>query len=488
MPSCFGGDVALRFRRATKLPSCGVRQLNRRQRRAQGGGDGGPTDAGKRRMARGRPSRPSAVPPLHPPVRARRRHDARRCRSSPTRRGAKLDADHSNAILLCHAWTGDSHAVGPMGHGHPGAGWWEGAVGPGMAIDTDRWFVVCANVLGGCQGSTGPASPHPIDGKPYGSRFPVVTIRDMVRAQYRLADHLQIPAWHSVVGGSMGGMQVLEWAITFPHRVRSIVPIATCAQATAQQIAWGAIGRRAIRMDPNWRGGDYYDADDDDGPWEGLVRRAHGRPGHVPQRQRVHRSLRSRARRWRDVARQLGSVAAVRGRALPRSSRREAGASFRCQQLPHHRQGDGPARRGPRPRRARSGDGPHPSADAHHRHLQRHLVPVVSTASDSRRVGGRRHSVRVRRDRLTARPRRVPDQPRSAVGSARRLRRCGADGSRTRAATSSSAARRRGSRQRGSSPASSAPFAASRPPIECATRRLRALVEVRGLCPRLPTC
>ncbi len=127
-----------------------------------------------------------------------------------------LDDSHSNAILLCHAWTGDSHAVGPMGHGHPSAGWWEGAVGPGLAIDTDRWFVVCANVLGGCQGSTGPASPHPVDGKPYGSRFPVVTVRDMVRAQVRLADHLSIPSWHSVVGGSMGGMQVLEWAITFP--------------------------------------------------------------------------------------------------------------------------------------------------------------------------------------------------------------------------------------------------------------------------------
>jgi homoserine O-acetyltransferase len=181
----------------------------------------------------------------------------------------RLDDSHSNAILLCHAWTGDSHAVGPMGHGHPSPGWWEGVVGPGLAIDTDRWFVVCANVLGGCQGSTGPASVHP-DGRPYGSRFPVVTIRDMVRVQSRLADHLDIGTWHSVIGGSMGGMQVLEWAVMFPHRVRSIVPIATCAQATAQQIAWGAIGRRAIRMDPKWRGGDYYDADPDDGPWEGL--------------------------------------------------------------------------------------------------------------------------------------------------------------------------------------------------------------------------
>ena len=181
-----------------------------------------------------------------------------------------LAPDASNAVLMCHAWTGDSHARGDE-DGHPAPGWWEGAVGPGMAIDTDRWFVVCSNVLGGCQGSTGPASPHPVDGLPYGSRFPVITVRDMVRAQARLADHLGIRRWHSVIGGSMGGMQVLEWAITFPERCTSIVPIATCSQSTAQQIAWGAIGRRAIRLDPKWRGGDYYDAPDGDGPWEGLA-------------------------------------------------------------------------------------------------------------------------------------------------------------------------------------------------------------------------
>ncbi len=181
-----------------------------------------------------------------------------------------LDADGGNAILLCHAWTGDSHATGPAEVGHPTPGWWEGIVGPGLAIDTERWFVVCVNVLGGCQGSTGPASPHPLDGLPYGSRFPVVMIRDMVRAQARLADHLGVARWHSIIGGSLGGMQVLEWAITFPQRVGSIVPIATCAQATAQQIAWGAIGRRSVRLDPKWRGGDYYDAADGDGPWEGL--------------------------------------------------------------------------------------------------------------------------------------------------------------------------------------------------------------------------
>lgn len=182
-----------------------------------------------------------------------------------------LDERASNAVLLCHAWTGDSHAAGEAGRGHPAPGWWDDLIGPGRPIDTDRWFVVCANVLGGCQGSTGPASPHPTDGHPYGSRFPVVTIRDMVRAQARLATHLGVGAWHAVVGGSMGGMQVLEWALTFPQRVRSIVPIATCAQATAQQIAWGAIGRRAIRLDPRWRGGDYYDAPPGEGPTEGLA-------------------------------------------------------------------------------------------------------------------------------------------------------------------------------------------------------------------------
>ncbi|MGA0878253.1 MAG: homoserine O-acetyltransferase MetX [Ilumatobacteraceae bacterium] len=182
-----------------------------------------------------------------------------------------LDDRASNAVLLCHAWTGDSHASGPASVGHATPGWWEGVVGPGLAIDTDQWFVVCANVLGGCQGSTGPASPHPDDGRPYGSRFPVVTIRDMVRVQARLADHLGIAVWHSVIGGSMGGMQALEWATTFPDRVRSVAPIATCVQASAQQIAWGAIGRRAIRNDPCWNGGDYYDADPGEGPHEGLA-------------------------------------------------------------------------------------------------------------------------------------------------------------------------------------------------------------------------
>ena len=183
----------------------------------------------------------------------------------------QLNSDKSNAILLCHAWTGDSHAAGSAQDGQPTPGWWDGLVGSGCAIDTEKYFVVCTNSLGGCQGSTGPASPHPLDGKPYGSRFPVITVRDMVRAQVRVSDLLGIDVWHSVIGGSMGGMQVLEWGITFPHRVRTLVPIATCLQATAQQIAWGAIGRRSIRLDPKWRGGDYYDAAVGDGPWQGLA-------------------------------------------------------------------------------------------------------------------------------------------------------------------------------------------------------------------------
>ncbi|MEY3977378.1 MAG: homoserine O-acetyltransferase [Actinomycetota bacterium] len=182
-----------------------------------------------------------------------------------------LNDDASNAVLICHAWTGDSHVAGAAGEGHATPGWWEGIVGSGLAIDTNEWFVVCSNVLGGCQGTTGPASPHPDDGTPYGSRFPVITVRDMVRAQLRLADSLGVRRWHAVVGGSMGGMQALEWAITYPARVDALVAIGTCLQSTAQQIAWGAIGRRAIRMDPKWRGGDYYDAAVGDGPWQGLA-------------------------------------------------------------------------------------------------------------------------------------------------------------------------------------------------------------------------
>lgn len=183
----------------------------------------------------------------------------------------ELAPDASNAVLVCHALTGDSHVAGPSGHGHPTEGWWDDLVGPGRAIDTDRWFVVCANVIGGCQGSTGPASLDPETGRPYGSRFPVVTIRDVVRSQAALADHLGIARWASVVGGSMGGMQALEWAVMYPDRLRSVAALATTAAAGAQQIAWSHVGRLAIAGDPNWRDGDYYDAPDGEGPHRGLA-------------------------------------------------------------------------------------------------------------------------------------------------------------------------------------------------------------------------
>lgn len=182
-----------------------------------------------------------------------------------------LDDDASNAILVCHALTGDAHAAGPAGEGHPTIGWWDDLIGPGRALDTDRWFVVCANVLGGCQGSTGPSSPLPDRRGRYGPTFPVVSIRDMVRTQARVADALGVERWHAVVGGSMGGMQALEWGVMYPERVRGLVPIATCSAATAQQIAWWSTGRRAIALDPKWRDGNYYDAADGDGPHNGLA-------------------------------------------------------------------------------------------------------------------------------------------------------------------------------------------------------------------------
>jgi homoserine O-acetyltransferase len=183
----------------------------------------------------------------------------------------ELSPAADNAVLVCHALTGDSHAAGELGNGHPTPGWWDSLIRPGGAIDTDRWFVVCVNVPGGCQGTTGPASPHPDDGKPYASRFPVVTIRDMVRAEAVVAKELGIEQWMSVIGGSMGGMQVLEWGVMFPERVRSLVPICTTLAATAQQIAWWSTGRRIIRLDSRWREGEYYDARPGEGPSEGLA-------------------------------------------------------------------------------------------------------------------------------------------------------------------------------------------------------------------------
>ena len=177
-----------------------------------------------------------------------------------------LNAARDNAVLVLHALTGDSHVAGPAGTGHPTPGWWDGLVGPGRALDTDTWFVVAPNVLGGCQGTTGPASPAP-DGRAWGSRFPFLTVRDQVMAEARLADHLGIDTWAGVIGGSMGGMRVLEWAVTHPERVASAVVLASTAYATAEQIAWCEPQLLAIRSDPAWRGGDYGDGPE---PTSGL--------------------------------------------------------------------------------------------------------------------------------------------------------------------------------------------------------------------------
>ena len=182
-----------------------------------------------------------------------------------------LDADGANAILVCHALTGDAHAAGPSGAGQPSEGWWDPLIGPGRPIDTDRFFVVCVNALGGCQGTTGPWSPHPDDGRPYGARFPVVSTRDIVRTQSLLATELGVDRWLSVIGGSMGGMQVLEWGVMYPERVGSLASIASAAAASPLQIGWSRVGRLAIVQDPAWNGGDYYDAGPGQGPHQGLM-------------------------------------------------------------------------------------------------------------------------------------------------------------------------------------------------------------------------
>ena len=179
-----------------------------------------------------------------------------------------LNADASNAVLVCHALTGDQYVAST----HPVTGkpgWWGKMVGPGKAIDTDWFCVICANVIGSCLGSSGPASIDPASGKPFAMRFPVLTIADMVAAQAMLIDHLGIARLRAVVGGSMGGMQALTWAALYPERVEAAVVIASSARHSAQNIAFHEVGRRAIMADPRWRGGDYYA--DDDPPSAGLA-------------------------------------------------------------------------------------------------------------------------------------------------------------------------------------------------------------------------
>ena len=169
-----------------------------------------------------------------------------------------LNKDKSNAILILHALSGDAHAAG-VHEGQNNPGWWDSMIGPGKAFDTDNYFVICSNVLGGCKGSTGPANVNPKTGKPYALDFPLITIGDMVNSQKRLIDNLGIEKLLTVVGGSMGGMEVLSWLVKYPEKICSAIPISTAIKHSPQQIAFDEVGRQAIMADPHWKSGNYYD-------------------------------------------------------------------------------------------------------------------------------------------------------------------------------------------------------------------------------------
>ncbi len=181
----------------------------------------------------------------------------------------KLNSTATNAIFIEHALTGDSHVAGLDVEGHLTRGWWDNLIGPGLAIDTNEWFVVCANVLGGCQGTTGPASIDE-NGKHWGSRFPRVTVSDQVEIEKRLTEHLNIEKWASIMGGSMGGMRVLEWAVEYPNNLNSAFVIASAPRSSADQIATQSAQIAAIKSDPNWKSGDYYQSEPGKGPHVGL--------------------------------------------------------------------------------------------------------------------------------------------------------------------------------------------------------------------------
>lgn len=169
----------------------------------------------------------------------------------------KLNSSKSNAVLILHALSGDAHAAG-FHEKDEKPGWWNEMIGPGKGLDTEKYFLICSNVIGGCKGSTGPSSMNPETNKPYGLDFPVITIGDMVNAQHYLIDYFGIDKLLSIVGGSMGGMQVLQWMVSYPERIRSSIPIATTLRHTPQQIAFNEVGRQAIMADPDWKQGNYY--------------------------------------------------------------------------------------------------------------------------------------------------------------------------------------------------------------------------------------
>ncbi|MGF0068488.1 homoserine O-acetyltransferase MetX [Candidatus Spyradosoma sp. SGI.093] len=181
-----------------------------------------------------------------------------------------LNADKSNAILICHALTGDHHVAGRHRPEDKRPGWWDHFIGPGKAVDTRKYFVICSNCLGGCSGSTGPTSVNPETGDPYGIDFPVLTFRDMVRAQKLLIDSLGIRRLHAVIGGSMGGMQALIWEIEFPDMVKNVIAMACAAKQNTQATAFNSVARAAITQDPNWLGG-YYGELEGTGPRSGLA-------------------------------------------------------------------------------------------------------------------------------------------------------------------------------------------------------------------------
>ncbi len=181
----------------------------------------------------------------------------------------ELNADASNAVLVCHALSGNHHAAGYNAPDERKPGWWEACIGPGKPLDTNRFFVVCSNNLGGCHGSTGPTTHNPETGEPYGADFPLVTVRDWVRSQARLADHLGITRWAAVAGGSLGGMQALQWAIDLPERLAHAIVIAAAPRLSAQNIAFNEVARQAIRSDPDFQEGHY--ATTGDRPRTGLM-------------------------------------------------------------------------------------------------------------------------------------------------------------------------------------------------------------------------
>ena len=169
----------------------------------------------------------------------------------------ELNKEKSNAILICHALTGDAHAAG-WHEGDKKPGWWEIIIGPGKVLDSEKYFIICSNVLGGCKGTTGPTSINPKTGHEYGLDFPVITIKDMVNVQKKLIDSFKINQLYAIIGGSMGGMQVLQWIVDYPEMMKKAIPIATTARSSPQQIAFNEVGRQSIFSDPNWNEGNYY--------------------------------------------------------------------------------------------------------------------------------------------------------------------------------------------------------------------------------------